>query len=153
MEDQPPSKRVATDGPIGAASISSSPSPMQEEIAVAPVGAAPMQEETAVAPISAPSTSSSPSPMQEETTVAVPSGNSDVGTSQSPGQTPNENRSGSKRGSVKEGVSPRAAKMSAILPQIWKDDLNSGQILVSLFNLFGEGILSFIPAPEMSLFL
>ncbi|KAE8679700.1 Transcription initiation factor TFIID subunit 6 [Hibiscus syriacus] len=44
-------------------------------------------------------------------------------------------------------------KKSVILNQIWKDDLNSGHTLVTLFELLGEGILSFIPSPEMSLFL
>ncbi|CAN1761007.1 Transcription initiation factor TFIID subunit 6 [Linum perenne] len=44
-------------------------------------------------------------------------------------------------------------KKSAILDLVWKDDLNSGQLLVSLFDMFGEGTLSFIPTPEMSLFL
>lgn len=42
---------------------------------------------------------------------------------------------------------------NAYLKQVWKDDLNSGQLIISLFELFGEGIMSFIPAPEMSLFL
>lgn len=41
----------------------------------------------------------------------------------------------------------------AYLKQLWKDDLNSGQLVMSLFELFGEGIMSFIPGPEMSLFL
>ncbi|CAI0383627.1 unnamed protein product [Linum tenue] len=44
-------------------------------------------------------------------------------------------------------------KKSAIVDLVWKDDLNSGRLLVSLFDLFGEGTLSFIPGPEMSLFL
>ncbi|KAF9669585.1 hypothetical protein SADUNF_Sadunf14G0122800 [Salix dunnii] len=34
-----------------------------------------------------------------------------------------------------------------------EDVLISGHLLVSLFELFGESILSFIPSPEMSLFL
>ncbi|CAL0318845.1 unnamed protein product [Lupinus luteus] len=46
-----------------------------------------------------------------------------------------------------------AMKTSAALAQVWKDELDSGRILVSLFELFGEGILSFIPAPEMYMFL
>ncbi|KAI3803591.1 hypothetical protein L1987_31747 [Smallanthus sonchifolius] len=45
------------------------------------------------------------------------------------------------------------SKTPAYLKQVWKDDLNSGQAVISLFELFGEGIMSFIPAPEMSLFL
>ncbi|KAJ0530750.1 putative transcription factor Hap3/NF-YB family [Helianthus annuus] len=44
-------------------------------------------------------------------------------------------------------------RTSAYLKQVWKDDLNSGQVVMSLFEVFGEGIMSFIPAPEMSLFL
>ncbi|KAI9177726.1 hypothetical protein LWI28_018516 [Acer negundo] len=103
-------------------------------------------------PIGVVSTSSSPSPMQEDTAALVPVDDSDVmGTSQSPGQIPHDGGSGSKR--VRDKGDSRALKMAAILPQVWKDDLNSGQVLVSLFNLFGEGMLSFIPAPEMSLFL
>lgn len=45
------------------------------------------------------------------------------------------------------------SRTTAYLKQVWKDDLNSGQVVMSLFELFGEGIRSFIPAPEMSLFL
>lgn len=44
-------------------------------------------------------------------------------------------------------------RMSAVLNQVWKDDLKSGHLLVSLFELFGDRIFSFIPTPEMSLFL
>jgi len=47
----------------------------------------------------------------------------------------------------------QASKTSAALTQVWKDELNSGRVLVSLFDLFGEGILSFIQAPEMYMFL
>ena len=47
----------------------------------------------------------------------------------------------------------QALKTSAALTQVWKDELNSGRTLVSLFELFGEGILSFIKAPEMYMFL
>lgn len=46
-----------------------------------------------------------------------------------------------------------ALRTSAYLKQVWKDDLNSGQLVISLFEMFGEGIMSFIPAPEMCLFL
>ncbi|KAL5798014.1 hypothetical protein ACOSQ2_002834 [Xanthoceras sorbifolium] len=116
LDQQPPNKRITTDGPIGVVSTSPSPSPMQVDAAA-----------------------------------LVPLGDSDVGTSQSPGQIPRDSRSGSKRD--RDKGDSRASKSSAILPQVWKDDLNSGQVLVSLFNLFGEGILSFIPAPEMTLFL
>lgn len=47
----------------------------------------------------------------------------------------------------------KSLKTAAILSQVWKEDLNSGQLLVKLFELFGEDIFPFIPAPEMSLFL
>ncbi|XP_071715749.1 transcription initiation factor TFIID subunit 6-like [Rutidosis leptorrhynchoides] len=50
-------------------------------------------------------------------------------------------------------ISRHGSKTPAYLKQVWKDDLNSGQVVISLFELFGEGIMSFIPAPEMSLFL
>ncbi|KAG6662903.1 transcription initiation factor TFIID subunit 6 [Carya illinoinensis] len=46
-----------------------------------------------------------------------------------------------------------ALNASAMLTQIWKNDLDSGRLLDFLFDQFGEGILSFIPAPEMSLFI
>ena len=51
------------------------------------------------------------------------------------------------------GGDTQALKTSAALTQVWKDELNSGRTLVSLFELFGEGILSFIQAPEMYMFL
>ncbi|KAK9078158.1 hypothetical protein SSX86_002215 [Deinandra increscens subsp. villosa] len=51
------------------------------------------------------------------------------------------------------GKSGYRSRTPAYLKQVWKDDLNSGQVVISLFELFGEGIMSFIPAPEMSLFL
>ncbi|GAB2256841.1 hypothetical protein Droror1_Dr00022900 [Drosera rotundifolia] len=47
----------------------------------------------------------------------------------------------------------RVPKMSAIVRQIWKNELKSGKILVSLHDLFGESILPFIPTPELSLFM
>ncbi|XP_041006065.1 transcription initiation factor TFIID subunit 6 isoform X2 [Juglans microcarpa x Juglans regia] len=56
------------------------------------------------------------------------------------------------RGRRDEGDN-QALNASAMLTQIWKNDLDSGRLLDFLFDQFGEGILSFIPAPEMSLFL
>lgn len=44
-------------------------------------------------------------------------------------------------------------RLRALLNQAWKDDLKSGQLLVSLSELFGERIFPFIPSPELSLFL
>ncbi|GMY09761.1 transcription initiation factor TFIID subunit 6 isoform X1 [Fagus crenata] len=116
LEEQPPHKKTATDGPI------------------LPV-----------------LTNSSPSPMEGISVVPAPSGDSNMHPSSSSGQTPNEIVSdGSGR---RDKGDKQALKRSAVLTQIWKNDLDSGHLLVSLFELFGEGILSFIPAPEMSLFL
>ncbi|XP_030929260.1 transcription initiation factor TFIID subunit 6 isoform X1 [Quercus lobata] len=114
LEEQPPHKKTATDGPI------------------IPVF-----------------TNSSPSHMEGISVVPVP-GDSNMGPSSSSGQTPNEIVDG--RGKRNKG-DKQALKKSALLNQIWKNDLDSGHLLVSLLELFGEGILSFIPAPEMSLFL
>lgn len=117
LEEQPPLKKIATDGPVDAVSTSSMPTPMEEDAAA-----------------------------------ATPLDNSDADhPSSSSGQIPPD--SGSESRSKRDKGDSQAQKLSAILPQIWKDDLNSGKLLVSLFELFGEGILSFIPAPEMSLFL
>ncbi|KAH9745073.1 transcription initiation factor TFIID subunit 6 [Citrus sinensis] len=117
LEEQPPLKKIATDGPVDAVS-----------------------------------TSSMPTPMEEDATAATPLDNSDADhPSPSSVQIPPD--SGSESRSKRDKGDSQAQKLSAILPQVWKDDLNSGKLLVSLFELFGEGILSFIPAPEMSLFL
>lgn len=117
LEEQPPLKKIATDGPVDAVSTSSMPTPMEEDAAA-----------------------------------ATPLDNSDADhPSSSSVQIPPD--SGSESRSKRDKGDSQAQKLSAILPQIWKDDLNSGKLLVSLFELFGEGILSFIPAPEMSLFL
>ncbi|KAD6795100.1 hypothetical protein E3N88_05996 [Mikania micrantha] len=54
---------------------------------------------------------------------------------------------------VGNGNSCYGSRTPAYLKQVWKDDLNSGQLVNSLFEQFGEGIMPFIPVPEMSLFL
>ncbi|KDP30842.1 hypothetical protein JCGZ_13785 [Jatropha curcas] len=92
------------------------------------------------------------SPTQgEASTLADPSNDSVVGPSTCSEQIPNSNELDRK---IERGKGDhRAIKMLAILNQVWKDDLKSGQLVASLFELFGEGILSFIPAPEMSLFI
>ncbi|EEF33418.1 transcription initiation factor tfiid, putative [Ricinus communis] len=102
-------------------------------------------------PVNALSTDSSPSRMQWEATTPVPSSDTNASASTSSEQMPTNHESDCKTERVKGdgGV----MKTSAILNQVWKDDLKSGQLLASLFELFGEGILSFIPSPEMSLFL
>ncbi|CAL9125399.1 unnamed protein product [Musa acuminata var. zebrina] len=55
-------------------------------------------------------------------------------------------RSSGKGGSV-------APKGSAVLAQAWKEDLEAGRLLASLFQLFGEGVFSFIQPVEMSFFI
>lgn len=88
---------------------------------------------------------------QEEAGTQASSVNSIIGSSSSSGQMKNETtldgEGRSNRGDT------QAFKTSAALAQIWKEELNSGRTLVSLFELFGEGILSFIQAPEMYMFL
>jgi len=125
LEEQPPHKKIATDGPILAGSTNSSSSHMEE----------------------------TPSPMEEKAVVPpAPSVDSNVGPSSSSyRQPPNDiNLDGRGRRDKRDS---QALNRSAVLSQIWKNDLDSGRLLVLLFELFGEGILSFIPAPEMSMFL
>ena len=98
-------------------------------------------------PISAVSANSAPFPMQAEMDASHRSG-VDADEPSSSEKMANGEKSGNK-----VGKDSQVLKMSAIRNQIWKDDLNNGRMLVSLFELFGEGILPFIPAPEMSLFL
>lgn len=47
----------------------------------------------------------------------------------------------------------RAPTGSAVLAQAWKEDLDAGHLLASLYQLFGEGVLSFIQPVEMSFFI
>lgn len=115
--EQPPSKKIATDGPID---------------------------------VVVPTNNSSPSRAPGDATGVPPPSDSDVGPSPSE-QISNDGKPVSRV--VKDKGDIQVIKTSAILDQVWKQDLKSGHLLVSLFELFGEGILSFIPAPEMSLFL
>lgn len=93
---------------------------------------------------------SSPVHKQEEAGNQASSVDSIIGTSSS-GQTKNET---TLDGEVRSNRGDtQALKTSAALTQVWKEELNSGRILVSLHELFGEGILSFIQAPEMYMFL
>ncbi|GMP53815.1 hypothetical protein CsSME_00019176 [Camellia sinensis var. sinensis] len=121
LEQQPPHKKVATDGPMVIQSNNSMPSDIRGDLGV-----------------------------------AAPLGDSEAGPSSSSSsrRIPSEGISGSSGSRVSSSrVGDQALKMSAVLNQAWKDDLNSGRLLVSLFELFGEGIFNFIPSPEMSLFL
>ncbi|CAK9164030.1 unnamed protein product [Ilex paraguariensis] len=92
------------------------------------------------------------SEMQGETRSAAALGDSDAGPSSSSSQIPNASVLVS-RGRGDKGDNQALRMTSVVLNQVWKDDLNSGNLLVSLFELFGESIFSFIPTPEMSLFL
>ncbi|KAH1156649.1 hypothetical protein GLYMA_18G290200v4 [Glycine max] len=88
---------------------------------------------------------------QEEAGTQASSADSIIGSSSSNTQMKNET---TLDGEVRSnGGDTQALKTSAALTQVWKDELNSGRTLVSLFELFGEGILSFIQAPEMYMFL
>ncbi|XP_062153337.1 transcription initiation factor TFIID subunit 6-like isoform X2 [Alnus glutinosa] len=93
-----------------------------------------------------------PSPLEEKAVVPpAPSVDSNVGPSSSYRQPPNDiNLDGRGRTDMRDS---QALNRSAVLSQIWKNDLDSGRLLVLIFELFGEGHLSFIPAPEMSMFL
>lgn len=79
------------------------------------------------------------------------SGNSNLVSPTSSRQMQNEISSGST--SRKGKRDDQFLKRSAVLSQVWKEDLNSGKLLTSMLDLFGESMFCFIPAPELSLFL
>ncbi|KAK7295715.1 hypothetical protein RJT34_18626 [Clitoria ternatea] len=110
LEHQPPLKKTATDGEIGADPMNCSP-----------------LKNTQASSVDSIIGSSSSGQMKTETTLD--------------GEVRND------KGDT------HSLNNSAVLAQVWRDELNSGRILVSLFELFGEGILSFIKAPEMYMFL
>ncbi|KAK3001580.1 hypothetical protein RJ639_021683 [Escallonia herrerae] len=97
------------------------------------------------------SNNSLPSNMQGETGIDGPLGDSKPGPSSSSRQKNIENVQGGE-GRRDKGAN-QALRTSAAINQTWKDELGSGHLLVSLSELFGESIFSFIPTPEMSLFL
>lgn len=72
------------------------------------------------------------------------------GPSSSSGHVSNENSTSSNRREL-SGVTRK--KINTALAQAWKGDVDAGRLLASLFDLFGERILSFIQPPEMSLFI
>ncbi|XP_072962813.1 transcription initiation factor TFIID subunit 6 isoform X1 [Typha angustifolia] len=78
------------------------------------------------------------------------SSNSGIIQSSSSGQISKDTLSGAIRRD-KGGAQPQ--KSSAVLSQAWKEDLDAGHLLTSLFELFGEGIFSFTQPAEMSFFL
>ena len=114
-EQQPPEKKIATDGETGVALTNSSPSHGE--------GMPEIQASSA-------DTVMDPSSSEIQINEAM----SDVG-------------------DKSEKQKSKALKTSAALDQVWKNELNSGRMLMSLHDLFGEGILSFIPSPEMYLIL
>ncbi|XP_058070769.1 transcription initiation factor TFIID subunit 6 [Magnolia sinica] len=81
------------------------------------------------------------------------SGDSDMGPSSSSRQVPNDIALGGGNRREKGGGGQAPKTMSAALTQAWKEDLDAGHLLASLFELFGEGIFSFKQSPEMSFFL
>ncbi|XP_042520999.1 transcription initiation factor TFIID subunit 6 isoform X1 [Macadamia integrifolia] len=113
---QPPLKKVTTDGPMGMMPTISMPTGKQGGVDGFPHA----------------------------------SGESGVGPSSS-GQVLNENISGSSGRRDKDDG--QAQKTSAVLSQAWKEDMDAGNLLVSLYELFGESMLSFTPMPELSFFL
>ncbi|GER32871.1 transcription initiation factor TFIID subunit 6 [Striga asiatica] len=75
------------------------------------------------------------------------SGHSNV--QQSVPYTNNNNIVGSSSGG-KEIISEQGLK---VVDQAWKDDVDGQQLLLLLYEYFGESMLSFVPSPEASLFL
>ncbi|XP_059442869.1 transcription initiation factor TFIID subunit 6-like isoform X1 [Corylus avellana] len=73
-------------------------------------------------------------------------GGSNVGLSSMSRQLPTENMSGRE-------VGGRVVKASSVLSQAWKEDMDAGRLLASLFEFFGESLYSFTPKPELSFFL
>lgn len=100
-------------------------------------------------------TSNSPlSQLHEATgTIANSSVDSNAGQSSSSLQAPKETTSQSTGSRRKVVGADRYIKTPTVLAQIWKEEMNSGKLLTSLYELFGESILSYIPAPELSTFL
>ncbi|KAI3410749.1 TAF domain-containing protein [Psidium guajava] len=62
-------------------------------------------------------------------------------------QLPNEGTSG------RDASGSSALRTSNVLAQAWKEDVNAGHLLASLFEYFGESMFCFTPKPELSIFL
>lgn len=112
LMQQPPLKKIAMEGTMGAMRMN----PMQVD----------MQGATAGFP------------------TAV--GGSSLGISSIPRQLPNENFPGRQVGSP-------MVNTSTVLAQAWKEDMDAGHLLVSLFKYFGESVFAYTPKPELSFFL
>ncbi|WOH03175.1 hypothetical protein DCAR_0522569 [Daucus carota subsp. sativus] len=103
--------------------------------------------EGAIVPVS---NNSSPHDMEVEARLPDSSGASEASPPSSL-QTPNENNKSSE--GRKDRGENESLRMRALLNQTWKEDLKSGQLLAKLYEQFGERIFSFIPTPELELFL
>ncbi|XP_010913968.1 transcription initiation factor TFIID subunit 6 [Elaeis guineensis] len=110
----------------------------------------PLKKLAADGPVSSIPPISMPTSMQVAADGFPTPSESGIRPSSSTGQLSNESISG---GSRKERSGGKAPTPSTVLAQAWKEDLDAGHLLASLFELFGEGILSFIQPPEMSFFL
>lgn len=67
------------------------------------------------------------------------------------GQNSDENVTGSS--TREKGLQYKSERAGSVLAQAWKEDADAGQLLASLVDLFGEGMLMFFASREMSLFL
>ncbi|KAF6144976.1 hypothetical protein GIB67_013327 [Kingdonia uniflora] len=112
MQQQPPLKKIATDGLMATQST---------DMQVASDGFPPALLESTVG-------SSSSSGMRQVAHVSSSGSN---------------NRRDARAGNV----------YAATLRLAWKEDMQAGELLASLFEIFGESILAFTPSPEMSFFL
>lgn len=50
-------------------------------------------------------------------------------------------------------IEGRPGKLSGVFNQAWKDETDTGDLLLAMYNHFGESILPFSPNPEMFLFI
>ncbi|KAG7022831.1 Transcription initiation factor TFIID subunit 6 [Cucurbita argyrosperma subsp. argyrosperma] len=113
-------------------------------------GQPPLKKMVIDCPMGVMPTNSSASYM-EGTVIPAASGNSNLISPTSSRPLQDEMVSGST--SSKGKRDDQILKRSAVLSQVWKEDLNSGKLLTSMLDLFGESMFCFIPSPELSLFL
>ncbi|XP_024023687.1 transcription initiation factor TFIID subunit 6 [Morus notabilis] len=112
LMQQPPLKKLATDGSMGAMSMNS----MQVDMQGAAAG------------------------------FATGIGASHAGISSMSRQLSSEQLSGRELGG-------QTGKTSSVLAQAWKENMDAGHLVSSLFEFFGQSMFSFTPKPELSFFL
>lgn len=117
MMQQPPLKRVATDGSIGA--ISGNSLPVNVQGAAGGYSIALGGSDVRLAAISRP-----------------------VATENVPGSS-----------GRREKIATRAQMPSTTLSQAWKKEMGAADLFPLLSEFFGESMLSFVPSPELSIFL